>query len=262
MLARTRSHWRLRTWKSAAVPVVMAVATAGSPHGALAYRPFDSTDAAIAAPGEFEIELGPAGYLKDGSGRILVAPAAILNLGIADNWEVVVEGRGHTTLHPVSTQTRLVDDQISLKGILREGSLQNKSGPSVAAEFAVLLPEVNGTHGAGAAAAAIMSQRWPWGSLHFNAEATLTRDQTAEIFIGGIAEGPSDWKVRPVAEVLYEREIGRSEKISGLIGAIWQLKDNLAIDLGIRHANTATQTENEVRLGLTLSFALRKTRRP
>jgi hypothetical protein len=32
---------------------------------ASAYRPFDGTDAAVAAPGEIEIELQPAGRLRD-----------------------------------------------------------------------------------------------------------------------------------------------------------------------------------------------------
>ena len=43
-------------------------------HGnALAYRPFDGTDAAVAEPGQVEIELGPAQYLQIGSERTLVA---------------------------------------------------------------------------------------------------------------------------------------------------------------------------------------------
>ena len=33
---------------------------------AWAYRPFDGTDAAVAAPGEVEIELQPAGRLREG----------------------------------------------------------------------------------------------------------------------------------------------------------------------------------------------------
>ena len=37
------------------------VGVAACPDPALAYRPFDGTDAAVAAPGELEVELQPAG---------------------------------------------------------------------------------------------------------------------------------------------------------------------------------------------------------
>lgn len=222
---------------------------------ASAYRPFDSTDAAVANPGEFEIELGPAGFLKEDQRRTLVAPAFVLNLGIAPEWEVVAEGRGHTPLEDRSPdRTSFIDDQVSLKGILREGSLQDKEGPSVAAEVAVLLPEVHGASGAGVSLTGIVSQRWAWGTLHVNGEVSLTRDQHADVFFGTILEGPSEWKVRPVAEVFYERDFSESHKVSGLVGAIWQLKDNLAADLGFRHAWSPDGHENEVRLGLTFSF--------
>jgi len=54
-----------------------------------AYRPFDGTDAAVAGRGELEIELGPAGFLKLGADRFLVAPALIANLGFAERWELL-----------------------------------------------------------------------------------------------------------------------------------------------------------------------------
>lgn len=36
---------------------------------AYAYRPFNSTDAAVAARGEMELECGPLGYVVDADGR-------------------------------------------------------------------------------------------------------------------------------------------------------------------------------------------------
>ena len=59
---------------------------------AYAYRPFDSTDAAVAPPGEFEVELGPAGLVVERSHRTLIAPAYVLNLGLFDGcqWEPLV----------------------------------------------------------------------------------------------------------------------------------------------------------------------------
>jgi hypothetical protein len=62
-------------------------------HGdAQAYRPFDGTDAAVAEPGQVEIELGPAQYLQIGSERTLVAPTVVFNYGLAEGWELVLQG--------------------------------------------------------------------------------------------------------------------------------------------------------------------------
>jgi hypothetical protein len=92
--------------------------------------------------------------------------------------------------------------------VLREGSLQEKSGPSIATEFGVLLPGINDEHGTGASLAGIVSQRWDWGTAHLNAQIELTREQHADYFFDTIIEGPHDWVVRPVSEIFYERDVG------------------------------------------------------
>src|SRR5215469_18111589 len=63
-----------------------------------AYRPFDSTDAAVADVGQLEVELGPVQFRRSEEERTLIAPAYILNYGFAKDWELVLEGRGE---HPV-----------------------------------------------------------------------------------------------------------------------------------------------------------------
>jgi hypothetical protein len=115
------------------------------------------------------------------------------------------------------------------------GSLQGKSGPSVATEFGVLLPDSTGDSGVGVSWAGIVSQRWEWGTIHFNTETMLTRDHRADVFVGSIIEGPSTWKVRPVTEVFYEKEFGLEETISGLVGLIWQVSDEFFFDVAFRH---------------------------
>jgi hypothetical protein len=60
---------------------------------ALAYRPFDSTDAAVADKGEFEVELSPLSYRHDDDGIAWISPSARLNYGFAQDWEVVLEGQ-------------------------------------------------------------------------------------------------------------------------------------------------------------------------
>ncbi len=110
---------------------------------ASAYRPFDGTDAAVADKDKFEIELQPAGLLKDASGKTLIAPAARFNYGYTENWEAVLEGQFENPLSP-SGPASLRAAGAFLKGVLREGSLQDKTGPSVATEFGVLLPDSQG----------------------------------------------------------------------------------------------------------------------
>jgi hypothetical protein len=222
---------------------------------AFAYRPFDGTDAAVAAPGEVEIELQPAGLLREQGSNTLIAPAMVYNYGFSEGWEAVLEGRGETPLSP-SGPTSLTTAGAFLKHVLQPGSLQDKTGPSVATEFGVLLPDSTGSPGVGASLAGIVSQRWDWGTIHFNAATALTRDHHADVFLGGIIEGPSKWSIRPVAEFFYEKEFGQSETISGLIGLIWQARDNLSFDVGLRHALTNGHSVNEVRAGLTFGFHL------
>ena len=223
---------------------------------AFAYRPFDGTDAAVAAPGELEVELQPAGVQHEQGTRTLIAPWTVLNIGLSEGWEAVFEGRGETPLSP-SGPTELIDAGAFLKHVVVPGSLQDKAGPSVATEFGVLLPDSTGGSGVGASWAGIVSQRWDWGTVHFNAETALTRDHHADVFVGTIIEGPAEWKVRPVAEVFYEKDFGLEETFSGLVGLIWKVSDKLSFDVAYRHALTNRHSGDEVRVGLTFAVPLR-----
>jgi hypothetical protein len=187
--------------------------------------------------------------------RLPPAPATVFNYGLSEGWEAVLEGQGQTPLSP-SGPTTLTAAGAFLKHVLQPGSLQDKTGPSVATEFGVLLPDNTGNSGVGARLAGIVSQRWDWGMIHMNAETALTRDHHADLFLGGIVEGPSEWSVRPVAEFFYENEVGKSETISGLIGLIWRVRDNLSFDVGLRYAFTNGHPVNEVRAGLTFGLPL------
>jgi len=63
--------------------------------------------------------------------------------------------------------------------------------------------------------------------------------------------------VRPVAEVFYEKAFGQEETVSGLVGLIWRVDDNLSFDVALRHALTNGHSVNEVRAGVTFGFPLR-----
>ena len=239
-----------------ALSVILAMTWQGD---VLAYRPFDGTDAAIAEPGQVEIELGPAQYLEIASDRMLVAPTVVLNYGLSERWELVLQGEAVHSLMQDSPKTSLVGNGLFLKSVLREGSLQGKPGPSIATEFGFLLPDINGdpTSGTGGSLAGIVSQQWPWMTVHLNAAAAITRQQTADVFVGMIVEGPHDWPLRPVAEVFYERDFGGVSTTSALVGAIWQVRDNIAFDVGLRGAQVNDQPLREVRFGVTFGFPVR-----
>jgi hypothetical protein len=71
--------------------VVLLVACSARP--ASAYRPFVSTDAAVADPGDLEVEFGAIGFRNGGGGggTSLVAPTIVGNLGVARDLELVGE---------------------------------------------------------------------------------------------------------------------------------------------------------------------------
>jgi hypothetical protein len=226
------------------------------PEPASAYRPFDGTDADVAKPGTMEIELQPAGLLRDGAQTTLRAPDGVVNIGFAKDWEAVFEARGQFPLSPSDEQASLAGAGAFLKTVLRPGVLQDKAGPSVATEFGVLLPGINADAGLGVSAATIVSERWEAGTIHFNVAAALTREQRGDLFVGAIVEGPAKWTVRPVAEFFVEEEFGQARTISGLIGAIWQVREELSFDVGLRHAITNGIPANEIRAGFTIGFSL------
>jgi hypothetical protein len=220
---------------------------------ALAYRPFDGTDAAVAGKGELEAELQPAGVRHEGNENVLIAPAFVLNFGFSKNWEAVLQGQVETPLS-TSGPASLAATGFFLKNVLREGVLQDKTGPSIATEFGLLLPGINADSGTGASWAGIVSQRWDWGTTHFNAQTSLTRDQRFDLFFDAIIEGPHKWTVRPVAEFFWEDEFGKFQTVSALVGAIWTVDDHLSFDIGVRKALMDNRNITELRLGFTVGF--------
>jgi len=222
---------------------------------AFAYRPFDGTDAAVADLREVEIELGPIQFLREGTDRTLAAPALIFNIGIFQGWEAVLEGRRERSLGQEG-RSSLVDNGAFLKGVLREGSLQDKSGPSVATEFGALLPDVHGDPGTGASLGLIVSQQGRGLTVHGNFVAALNRAHHGDLFVGTIFEVPLDFPLRPVAEVYYERDTAGAWTASGLVGAIWRWSDTLSFDVGVRRARAGRTNVDEIRAGLTWGFAL------
>ena len=224
----------------------------------LALRPYDGTDAAVAPPREFEIELGPVGRLREGDRTSRVAPALIVNYGLSSDRELVIQGQREVANDPEPGQARssIVENGIFVKQVLKAGVLQDRPGLSMATEYGVLLPGVHDQHGTGVSVAAIVSQRTEAFTAHLNGALALNRDHEPGVFLGVIVEGPYAWRIRPVAEIFGDKASGSSGVTSGLVGAIWRASDNLAFDLGVRAARAGSESIRELRLGLTWSFEL------
>lgn len=220
---------------------------------AAAYRPFDLTDASVADEGEVELEIGPAGHLRSGSSGWWVAPAMVVNIGLGGERELVLEGKRRSTIggSAEGPRTSLVDTALSLKQVLRAGSLQGKSGPSVASECGFLLPTWHEERGVGAVCAVIASQQWSAGTLHLNGGLSFNRQHHWTRLAGVIVEGPGAWPVRPVAEGWVEREVNGSFTRSTLVGVIWRVNEHLSFDAGARRARTDGTAVRELRAGLT-----------
>jgi hypothetical protein len=63
--------------------------------------------------------------------------------------------------------------------------------------------------------------------------------------------------VRPVAELAYERDSGGGRTISALLGLIWRIRDNLAVDVALRGARIDDHAAKELRAGLTFALPTR-----
>lgn len=238
-------------------PILCAAMLAAIWSPAHAYRPFDGTDAATAEPGVFELEFGSS-YLHQGKERSLAAPAVVGNLGLAGDTELVLEGKLERQLGDFSDtrRTSFSDTAFSVKHVFRRGSLQDGSGPSIAAECGILLPALYGPSGTGATCNGIVSQRGEAGAVHFNAGLTRTREHTTSRFFGVIVEGPEAWAVRPVMEVFTERDASAPRTNSALLGAIWKQSEDLSFDLGVRRGRSNHENITELRVGLDWSFHL------
>jgi hypothetical protein len=247
---------RVRIVAAAAAPLVLFV-----PDRADAYRPFDGTDADVAEPMVFELELGPVQYYRRGSQNFLITPALVLNLGLFEGTELVIDANQFVALgdlEPGVSRVSFLGDDVLVKHVFREGTLQEKTGVSIAAEGGVLTPEINGTAAFGASLDVITSYRWSWGTFHWNEWFQFTREHEADLFSGIILEGPYDWTVRPVAELFYDKDFAADQTGSVLLGAIWTARDGLWFDVGLRGARTGDEYAAEARLGLTVSIPLGK----
>ena len=223
------------------------------PRVAFAYRPFDQTDADTAEVNTIELELGPV-KLTSGDQHVIYGPGGVFNYGFSDGWELVFDYDATIPFADLGSSVVLTD--LLVKHVLREGSLQDKPGPSIAMELGPLFPtlptlddEIGGSF------ALIVSQRWDPVTIHVNAEVEWTRDRAIESTGGAIIEGPQTWRVRPVGEFYVSNERG-GNLYSALVGAIYKFRESLTFDAAVRIIKDGEDpdmngTQSELRIGLT-----------
>ena len=223
------------------------------PASAWAYRPFVSTDAAVADPKEIEIELGYFNLERTGRQNSIATPSMVLNYGVAKNLELVGEFRLE-----VSPQVEISDPGLSLKGVVKKRVLQDKPGPSVAVEAGLLFPSsLPGEHSVGFQAVGIVSGRLAPVTVHVNGGGGL--DRVGHLFgiWGVIGELPLHSKFRLVGEVNGESTEGERPNNSALLGVIWQpTSKNLFLDAGVRRGISDAAPDWQFTIGLTFGFWL------
>jgi len=224
-----------------------------APVSARAYRPFVSTDAAVADVKEVEIELGYFNLERTRRENTITTPAVVLNYGVAKNWEVVgefrLEGR---------PDVEISDPGLFVNGVLKDGVLQDKEGISVAVEAGPLLPStLPHERGVGAAATGIVSATLAPFTVHVNGGGGLQRDDRDGFAVWGvIGELPVHGHVRVVGEVNGENTQSERPISSALLGVIWQTTKTLSLDAGVRRGIIRAAPDWQFTLGLTWSFAL------
>jgi hypothetical protein len=198
------------------------------------YRPFVSTDAAVADVKEIEFELGYFNLEREKRKTTFIVPKAVLNYGLVRNLELVGE---FAVEEPPHGPVRLADPALSLKAILKEGFLQEKNGVSFAVEAGPLLPSTNKEENRiGFEAIGILSGKLDALTYHVNFGGGVDRARTNPFMVlGVIAEMPIIAKLRLVGEVNGENARSKSADNSALIGFIWEAPwRNVFVDAGVR----------------------------
>jgi hypothetical protein len=222
---------------------------------AFAYRPFVSTDAAVADKNEWEIELGLFSMSRDKGQNEIFIPSLRINYGISKNWEIVGEFDLQVYKEGEDRDSELTEPALFLKGVLREGILQDQEGTSFVVELGVLLPStVEGKRKAGVEGIVVFSGKISDIVYHLNLGGELDREEFAPHGIWGIIlEYPFEGRFRLVAEVngSFKRD-GHPEN-SGLMGFIWE-SGGFNLDFGIRKGFSSEASDWALTTGIAISF--------
>ena len=241
---------------------LLVLAVAAGPGRAFAYRPFVSTDAAVAEPGEVEIEFGYIGFRqRQGNGTAIVAPTIIANLGLLRDLELVAETKAIHDLSSGDERSHAEDTEVSVKWVAHEGVLQDRGpAPSVAVELSLLAPTAPDERHVGGELTGIASGTVLGWTYHLNGGAKLDPvDSQPGVIWGIIVERPLRGGLRAVAEVNGEAVRGEPPDDSALLGAILDVPvgvplHGLSFDVGVRRGISSAAPDWGGTAGFTIAF--------
>lgn len=248
-------RWRTSVSRTLIIQLVFVMLIAGlPPQKAMAYRPFESTDAGVPRAGQLEIEWGALTIERQDGDNTYVAPDLVFNYGLSDRTEIIGEFVVERT---PQKQWELAEPGVFIKHVWKAGVLQNESGLSVATEVGALLPGTREDEdGVGSEAIVIISGKLNRLTLHFNAGGGTSRiGSDSFALVGLIAEYPISDNARLVSEINGEKQSGVDWEASVLVGAI--IAPNWfggEIDLGLRRGLTAEAPDWSVTVGATIAF--------
>ena len=228
-----------------------------TPTASWAYRPFISTDAAVADPKEVEIEFGYFTLDREKGENSFIIPRVVINYGVFKNWEAVAE---FAVRRSPDAEVNVIDPALFIKGVLKEGFLQNKEGIGIAVEVGLLLPSTEkeernfGFEGIG-----ILTDKLGPFIFHLNGGLGVGRSTSDLVGIWGvIGELPVGAGLRLVGEVNGEKPRREEQRDSALLGLIWQpwSAKNLWFDTGIRRGFASGVPDWEFTLGITFGFSV------
>ena len=227
---------------------------------ALAYRPFVSTDAAVAEPGVIELEIGYAGFAHHHDADTFDAPTLTANIGVYPNWEVVAESGAAIGLTARDHRAQAEDTGVFVKWVAREGVVQAKgTGPSLAIEAGALFPTARGEHHVGVEITGIASGGMLGVTYHLNVGGVVDTEKSEPgVTWGIILEHALYGPLRAVAEVNGEAVRGSTADDSVLLGAILDVDippfQGFAFDIGVRRGLGDAAPDWSGTAGFTAAF--------
>ncbi len=248
MTPTLKLRWRANTY-------LLLVGLLFAPVPAWCYRPFASTDADVVDRGESEIELGYFAWERFEDEDSYITPEVVYNYGLTHVWELVAE---FAVEHPSGEKSELIDPGMFLKGVLREGVLQDQPGISLAVEAGLLLPStIPEEDRIGLEAIGILSGQVSRFTYHVNVGGGLERTEGDAFGVWGvIGEVPVSPRIRLAGEVNGECLQGASPENSGLLGVIWEPPScqDLALDMGVRRGFSRAAPDWQITMGLAYSW--------
>jgi len=247
---RRRNVYGSKVIGTSAIWLILASLLA--PMHAHAYRPFSTTDADVADAGELEIELGYFTVERTDGEDTFKIPQLVLNYGLTRKLEVI----GEFEVEKSSGESgEIADAAVLLKGVIKEGALQDQAGISFAVEAGMLIPST-GNDRFGFEGLGIISGRLPRFTYHLSLGGGFDKADREEFAVwGAILELPLSPSMRLVGEVSGESVGGEKAESSALLGFIWESEvTGNSFDGGIRRGTSSAAPDWELTLGWTFSF--------